>query len=148
MSALLHLLTVIGIVFNGLFAGMSLTAQLVLIPVFRVTQYPVEGWAVFLTYGTRLALTSIFMGTLGHAVQFYSTRQSVHLLCAVLSFAAIPWTFLVMDSIYGGLRKSVRDRPKHKKELIAAYTEQWYAKQWFRIVASIAALGLGIYTLD
>ena len=129
---------------NGIFAGLGLSINFVIIPTLRAVGHPVAGWATTYKYGSKIAISCIFISSAMHFYTYYLTGERRSLYCGIASFVSGPYTGIFMLGT-NNLLHAAGANPSHDKKQVIQLIEKWNKLQYFRTIAGTVALILTVF---
>ncbi|KAL1932671.1 hypothetical protein VTP01DRAFT_8349 [Rhizomucor pusillus] len=129
---------------NGIFAGLGVSINFVVIPVLRALGYPAKGWAVTYDRGKYVAISTILVSSISHFYLYHKTGQSRALYCGLLSLVSAPYTALAMKPTNTRLQELEKSKVNVNMNESQALIEKWNMLQWFRTIVGNAAFALAL----
>ncbi|KAI9343002.1 hypothetical protein BD770DRAFT_398407, partial [Pilaira anomala] len=99
LATLIYYPRSIGLLTNGIFAGLGVTLNCVGVPAIKASSDPLPSFIKTYNNGSKLAMTNIFIGTAANAVCYYNTKRTKYLYAAVLTFFSFPFTLLFIAPV-------------------------------------------------
>ncbi|KAI9366227.1 hypothetical protein BD770DRAFT_375681 [Pilaira anomala] len=92
LATLIYYPRSIGLLANGIFAGLGVTLNCVGVPAIMASRDPLPSFIKTYNNASKIAISSILVGTAANAVCYYSTKRTKYLFVAVLTFFSAPFT--------------------------------------------------------
>ncbi|KAL0097397.1 hypothetical protein J3Q64DRAFT_1059439 [Phycomyces blakesleeanus] len=139
---------------NGIFAGFSLCMKAACLPSAKASLNPTTAFRTLYKNGTPIGALVILVSSAANFYIYYRTRESRSLYLGLLSFASLPYTFLVMNPLNKRLfaldatisKESNPEISLHKKEALGILTK-WNKLQLFKVVTSVSAFFISVINI-
>jgi hypothetical protein len=147
MTSLQHMIYAprsISLVATGVFTGMALTMNLVSVPAIKASKDPLPSFVVTYSNASKIAITSIVIGTVSNALSYYRTEKREFLYAAILTFVSIPITVFAIAPVNNQLFAMQKLGDDYDRKKVHALVNKWSKLHSLRFLATASAFLINI----